>query len=153
MELEVNERGNLFVPAPRLAPMVWVIALSVAAFYLLGWLKSEAMPGIFASPPIVLGVLLMCAVAAHWLLGMQTGLEFDNSRKQVMKGRKVITPYHQIRQVELCRAEGDDAGYTIRLRLGPSRSYPVLATMDETSASLDAAEIARAVGKEVQLLY
>ena len=104
------------------------------------------------SPPIVIAFVVVYAVVAHLLLRMQTEIEFDNSRAQVRKGRAIIATYDQIRQIELQRDDGDELRYTIVLRLGAVRTFEVLHTQDETSASLDAALIARAVGKQVQLV-
>lgn len=152
MELEVNDRGNLYVPSSRFVPMLQSALITAASFYFFSWLNGvdplEALP-----PPITLvGFLLLCVLVAHLLLSIQADVEFDSSRRQVMKGKKVITPFDQIRQIEIRKDQGDEALFTILLRLGISRSYVVLDTQDETAASLDAAAIARVVGKEVVVI-
>lgn len=152
MELEVNERGNLFVPSSRLVPMLQSSLISAAMFYFYSWLNGVDVVEDFYAPAPVIGFVVLFVVVAHLLLSIQADVEFDSARQQVMKGKRVIAPFHQIRQVELRKGNGDEALYTILLRLGISRSYVVLYTQDETAASLDAAAIARAVGKEVQVV-
>jgi hypothetical protein len=149
MSLEVNDRGNLFVPSSRLMPMLQSCAISAALFFLFSWLNGVDLVEDLPPPWIVIGLLVFCVVMAHLLLSIQADLEFDDSLQSVVKGKKTITPYHLIRQVEIRRGQGDEALYTIMLRLGISRSYMVLQTQSETEASLDAAAIARAVKKSV----
>lgn len=152
MELEVNDRGNLFVPSSRLVPMLQSTLISAVVSYFFGWLNGVDVLEELPSPVAMLGFLVLCVVVTHLLLSIQADVEFDSSRRQVVKGRKVITPYDQIRQIEIRRGQGDEALFTILLRLGISRSYVVLYTEDEATASLDAAAIARVVGKEVQVV-
>lgn len=149
MELEVNERGNLFVPSSRLMPMLQSCAISAAIFYVSTWLNGIDLLEEFPSPAIAIGFLALCVVVAYLLLSIQSDLEFDNSRQAVVKGRRIVTTYQQIRQVEIRTGTGDEPRYTIALRLGVSRIHFVLGTEDETSASLDAASIARAVNRPV----
>jgi hypothetical protein len=152
MELDINDRGNLFVPSSRLVPMLQSTLISAAVFFVSSWFNGVDFEEHFPSPAMVIGTLVLGVVTAHLLLSIQANVEFDNSSQQVVKGKKVIVPYHQIRQVELQRGQGDEPGYTIKLRLGASRSIRVLTSNDETGASLDAAEIARTVGKPVALV-
>ena len=149
MELETNERGNLFVPSSRLVPMLQSALISAAVFFINSWLNDVDLEEFLPSLPIVIGAIVLGVVTFHLLLSIQSDLEFDDSRQQVMKGKRVIAPYHQIRQVELQHGQGDQPRYRIVLRLGVARAYVVLETENETTASLDAASIARAVGKTV----
>jgi len=150
MELEVNARGNLICPASKLMPMVQSFAITVSLMF--GSILLNNDFDLFETLPFVIlvaGFLALFAAVTHVLLLLQGDLEFNTSRQLVTKGNKVITTYKQIRQVEIRKGAGEEASYVIVLRLGVSRSFIVLQTQDETSASLDAAAIARVVEKSV----
>ena len=86
----------------------------------------------------------------HVLAIINGEIEFDKTHGQVVMGKNVITSFKDIRQIEICESGTDDeASYVVTLRLGASRSYPVLTTYSDADASLAAADIARVVDKPV----
>lgn len=54
MELEVNERGNLFVPSSRLLAMVQSCLISASIFYVITWLQGDNTFDMFPSPAMAI---------------------------------------------------------------------------------------------------
>ena len=150
MELEVNERGNLVRPIPKLLHSITSCAASAAMTYGLGLLNGIDMLEILPPPLFVVPFVVFCILVMHVLAIINGEIEFDKTHGQVVMGKNVITSFKDIRQIEICESgTNDEAGYAVTLRLGVSRSYPVLSTNSDTDASLAAADISRVVDKPV----
>ena len=150
MELEVNERGNLVRPIPKLLHSITSCAASAAMTYGLGLLNGIDMLEILPPPVFVVPFVVFCILVMHVLAIINGEIEFDKTHGQVVMGKNVITSFKDIRQIEICESGTDDeASYVVTLRLGASRSYPVLTTYSDADASLTAADISRVVDKPV----
>ena len=105
----------------------------------------------FLSLKEIIGFGILGIVFLFLYLQFESELEFDDTTQRVTLGSTVIAEYRNIRQIEIIQDE-DDQKFTVTLRLGETRRYDLFSTSSDADASLNAATIARAVGKAVKLV-
>lgn len=151
MDFVFNKRGNLIRPASRFLHLLQSVCWSAAITYVLSYVNGFDVAELFSSELLV-GFTVLTVLALGIISWFSKDLEFDDARKCVVQGRKVIVKYSEIYQVEIRRGKNDGAGeFRVCLRVGATRVYDLFYTNSETDASLNAAAVARAVGKSVVL--
>jgi hypothetical protein len=149
MDFEINQRGNLIIPAPRAAQRVKAFALAALISYLTWWLNGFDISEWDLSPGVLVGIGVFGIAILFVLSWTGKDLEFDDVHQRVVRGKKTIAKYSDIRHVEIHEGEPDEPDYRVTLQLLGRRRYQLFDTDDEADASLNAATIARAIGKPV----
>lgn len=157
MQLATNPRGNLYLAEPR--NLYWLIALVMAgvAVLLAMWIKTEP-GGVDGQPdwlrPFALGFCVLAAAGIAGWARFGKPIEFDQRRRAVVRGSRIIAPYAEITHVELREVsmEYSQKSYRIFLQRKRSRKIDLGPVHNDLEASSIAADIATAIERPVQLV-
>lgn len=153
MELEFNDRGNLIVPASRVQALLASVALTLVFAFVDIWFHLDFDTEDTLSTMSFITAIVVVATTIYHLHRLWLGdLEFDAKSRLVKRGKRVLVRFDHVLAVEIRERDGRNAGFSVVLRTGRIRHHVVLDDVDPTTASLDAATIARVLDKPVKLV-
>ncbi len=158
MPLETNDRGNLYVTIPRVQYLIGSGLLAVTAVLCAIWIAKDpggggggAMPGWFR-----IFALVFCsafAIGLFWWSVYARPLEFDERRKSLVRGTRVIAAFADIDHVELREQRTRTyVFYRVALCLNRSRRIDLGPRRSQIDASTMAADIATVIDKPVRVV-
>ncbi|MEO8103453.1 MAG: hypothetical protein ABI790_13075 [Betaproteobacteria bacterium] len=157
MQLSINHRGNLYIAEPVMLYWLMAAVLAMVAIVLAMWIRAE--PGAIDGQPDWYRpfALVFCALAAAGIAGWARfgkPIEFDQHRRAVVRGRRIIVPYAGIAHVELREVtmEYNQKSYRIILQRVRSRRIRLGPIPNDLDASTVAARIATAIDRPVHLV-
>lgn len=150
-ELLRDEHGNLVARAPSLTQWIYAAAIGGGMTLAIGeaFIAADLDSGV---PWVLFAASLPATMLARLSLGrFNRELVIKAGSQLVMLGSSVAARFTDIECVELQRQRNDEEYWQIWLRMRNGRRIHVASAKDETTASMDAAEIGRTVGQDVRL--
>ena len=156
MPLETNAQGHFYVTIPRVQYLISALLLGLTAVLFAVWIaKDPAGDGVLPNWFRVSAVVFCAASAiglAWWsIYGLP--LEFDERRKCLVRGQRVVAKFADMDHVEILeRRTRNYVFYRVSLCLARSRKIDLGAQGSGIDASTMAARISTAIDKPVQVV-
>ena len=158
MPLETNDQGYLYVTIPRVQYLIASVLLAVTAVLFALWIAKDpggsgggVMPGWFRIFALVFCVAF--AIGLFWLSVYARPLEFDEGRKSLVRGARVIAAFAEMDHVEIREKRTRNyVFYRVVLCLNRSRRIDLGPQRSQIDASTMAADIATVIDKPVRVV-
>jgi hypothetical protein len=155
MQLATNRHGHLYLAEPRKLYQLVAGVMAVAALLIAVWIWAEPGP-IPDQPdwyrPFAFILSAMAAAGMQWWAQYGPPIEFDQKRRAVVRGQRIIVPYADISEVAIRTVRYRNREfYRVILRGHASRQVDLGPVHNDMDASSIAAQIATAIDKPVHL--